>query len=57
MGRVFHFGLMVVCTMLALAGTASAQSRNALVIGNAAYTSAPKLKTPGTDAAIVADCA
>jgi uncharacterized caspase-like protein len=35
--------------------TALAQSRNALVIGNGAYESAPALKTPATDAAIVAE--
>jgi uncharacterized caspase-like protein len=32
-----------------------AQSRNALVIGNGAYQSVPALKTPATDAAIVAE--
>jgi len=45
----------VLLLLFALAGTALAQSRNALVIGNAAYQSAPALKTPATDAAIVAE--
>lgn len=41
--------------LFSLAGPALAQSRNALVIGNGAYQSAPALKTPATDAAIVAE--
>ena len=44
-----------VLLLCALAGSALAQSRNALVIGNAAYQSAPAMKTPATDAAIVAE--
>ena len=55
MGRIVQFGLAVLLTLVSFAGAASAQSRNALVIGNAAYVSAPKLKTPATDAAIVAE--
>src|SRR5664279_4496697 len=38
-----------------LSGATLAQSRNALVIGNAAYENAPTLKTPVTDASIVAE--
>jgi uncharacterized caspase-like protein len=55
MGRIVQFGLAVLLTLVSFAGAASAQSRNALVIGNSAYVSAPKLKTPDTDAAIVAE--
>jgi len=46
------------CALLLLSplgGMALAKSRNALVIGNAAYESAPALKTPAVDAAIVAE--
>ncbi|MDI1344347.1 MAG: caspase family protein [Pseudolabrys sp.] len=55
MGRIVQFGLAVSLTLVSFAGAALAQSRNALVIGNSAYVSAPKLKTPATDAAIVAE--
>jgi uncharacterized caspase-like protein len=55
MGRIVQFGLAVLLTLVSFAGAASAQSRNALVIGNSAYVSAPKLKTPATDATIVAE--
>jgi len=46
------------CALLLLSplcGAALAQPRNALVIGNGAYENAPVLKTPATDAAIVAE--
>src|SRR5664279_6511661 len=38
-----------------LGDAALARSRNALVIGNGAYENAPGLKTPATDASIVAE--
>jgi uncharacterized caspase-like protein len=55
MRRILQFGLAAVLTLVSLAGAAHAQSRNALVIGNAAYENAPSLKTPITNAAIVAE--
>ena len=48
MGRVFRLALLIIFSLVACAGAALAQSRNALVIGNAAYQSAPALKTPAT---------
>ena len=54
----YDFLKTAACALLllsALASAALAQSRNALVIGNGAYESAPALKTPATDAAIVAE--
>ena len=41
MGRVFRLALLVIFSLVAGAGAALAQSRNALVIGNAAYQGAP----------------
>jgi uncharacterized caspase-like protein len=55
MGRVFRLAMLVIFSLVAGAGAALAQSRNALVIGNAAYQGAPALKTPATDASIVAE--
>lgn len=55
MARVFQFVLCATLALVSLAGVALAQSRNALVIGNSAYESAPRLKTPATDAAIIAE--
>ena len=55
MGRVLQFAMAVMVSVVAFAGGALAQSRNALVIGNSAYESAPALKTPATDASIVAE--
>lgn len=55
MRRVFQFAIAVVVSLTAFAGGALAQSRNALVIGNSAYQGAPALKTPATDASIVAE--
>ena len=40
---------------LVYAASPPAQPRNALVIGNGAYTVLPALKTPAADAAIVAE--
>lgn len=53
MRRVLQLALTAV--LVFLAGAAFAQSHTALVIGNGAYESAPSLKTPITDAAIVAE--
>ena len=53
-----HLFLRSACALLlllSLTGLASAQSRTALVIGNGAYQSFPALKTPATDATIVAE--
>jgi uncharacterized caspase-like protein len=55
MRRVLRLGVVVIFSLVAFASAALAQSRNALVIGNGAYTSAPALKTPTTDASIVAE--
>src|SRR5664279_1326973 len=41
--------------LFSLTGVTLAQSRNALIIGNGAYQNAPTLKTPVTDASIVAE--
>ena len=53
-----YFTTISVCILLLmflLAHMALAQTRNALVIGNAAYKSAAALKTPTSDASIVAE--
>jgi uncharacterized caspase-like protein len=53
LGRLLK--LAIALLLLSLTDAALAQSRVALVIGNAAYRSIPALKTPATDAAIVAE--
>ena len=55
MRRVLQLTMAIALSLFALAGTAYAQARNALVIGNGAYQSASALKTPATDATIVAE--
>lgn len=55
MGRIVQPGLAVSLPLVTFAGAALAPPRNALVIGNSAYVSVPKLKAPATDTAIVAE--
>jgi uncharacterized caspase-like protein len=53
--RIAQAALAGIVMLVAATGAAPAQPRNALVIGNGAYTVLPALKTPATDAAIVAE--
>jgi len=55
MKRILQFGLAATLVLGMCVTAAFAQSRNALVIGNSAYQSAPPLKTPSTDAAVVTE--
>ena len=53
--RIAQTALAGIVMLVAVTGIAPAQPRTALVIGNAAYTVLPALKTPATDAAVVAE--
>lgn len=55
MVRIVQLALTGIIMLMAATGAAQTQARNALVIGNGAYTVLPPLKTPATDAAIVAE--
>jgi len=53
MRRLLSFVLIVFGSFVFYAGSAMAQKRVALVIGNAAYKNAPALSTPCEDATAV----